>query len=199
VMRRLIAVATAGLLVLGPAVGASEAQDDLFAGVNRHRIALDRRPVRADPRMMRRSQRHAEQMAEAGDLFHSQLRLPERATWAGETIGSGGSIRVRRPGVAPFPGTPADRSPQGTDRRRRSRPWRRPGYGSSSRSQSWRPDDCAIHLGSHTAEGLLPRIPTGCVLLRLAVRRGLPVRLDLEEGQLLAVRAPPHPDDEYRP
>jgi uncharacterized protein YkwD len=71
-MRRLIAVATAGLLVLGPAVGASEAQDDLLAGVN---------------------QRHAEQMAEAGDLFHSQLRLPEGATWAGETIGTGGSIR----------------------------------------------------------------------------------------------------------
>jgi hypothetical protein len=46
-MRRVIAVATAGLLVLGPAVGASEAQDDLLAGVNRHRIALDRRPVRA--------------------------------------------------------------------------------------------------------------------------------------------------------
>ena len=32
------------------------------------------------------------------------------------------------------------------------------------------------HLGSHTAEGLLPRIPTECGLLRLAVRRGLPVR-----------------------
>jgi len=92
-MRRLIAVATAGLLALGPAVGASEAQDDLLAGVNRHRIALDRRPVRADPGMMRRSQRHAEQMAEAGDLFHSQLRLPEGATWAGETIGTGGSMR----------------------------------------------------------------------------------------------------------
>ena len=29
-MRRLIAVATAGLLVLGPAVRASEAQDDLL-------------------------------------------------------------------------------------------------------------------------------------------------------------------------
>ena len=92
-MRRLIAVATAGLLFLGPAVRASEAQDDLFAGVNRHRIALDRRPVRADPGMMRRSQRHAEQMAEVGDLFHSQLRLPEGATWAGETIGTSGSIR----------------------------------------------------------------------------------------------------------
>jgi len=92
-MRRLIAVATAGLLLLGPPVGASEAQDDLLAAVNRHRIALDRRAVHTDPGMMRRSQRHADQMAEAGDLFHSQLRLPERATWAGETIGSGGSIR----------------------------------------------------------------------------------------------------------
>jgi hypothetical protein len=65
-MRRLIAVATVGLLVLGPAVGASEAQDDLLAAVNRHRIALDRRAVHTDPGMMRRSQRHAEQMAEAG-------------------------------------------------------------------------------------------------------------------------------------
>ena len=92
-MRRLIAVVTAGLLVLGPAVGASEAQDDLLAAINRHRIALDRRPVREDLGIMRRSQRHAEQMAEAGDLFHSQLRLPEGATWAGETIGTGGSIR----------------------------------------------------------------------------------------------------------
>ena len=88
-----IVVATAGLLVLGPAVGASEAQGDLLAAVNRHRIALDRRPVRADLGIMRRSQRHAEQMAEAGDLFHSQLRLPEGATWAGETIGTGASIR----------------------------------------------------------------------------------------------------------
>jgi uncharacterized protein YkwD len=92
-MRRLIAVATAGLLLLGPAVEASEAQDDLLAAVNHHRIALDRRAVHTAPGMMRRSQRHAEQMAEAGDLFHSQLRLPEGATWAGETIGSGGSIR----------------------------------------------------------------------------------------------------------
>src|SRR5215207_6428700 len=33
------------------------------------------------------------------------------------------------------------------------------------------------HLGSHTAEGLLPRIPTECGLLRrLAVRRGLAVQ-----------------------
>jgi len=92
-MRRLIVVATVGLLVLGPAVGASEAQGDLLAAVNGHRIALDRRPLRADLGIMRRSQRHAERMAEAGDLFHSQLRLPEGATWAGETIGTGGSIR----------------------------------------------------------------------------------------------------------
>jgi Cysteine-rich secretory protein family len=147
-MRRLIAVATAGLLVLGPAVGASEAQDDLLAGVNRHRIALDRRPVRADPGMMRRSQRHAEQMAEAGDLFHSQLSLPEGATWAGETIGTGGNIRSV---VRAWLHSPEHRwivlhraqiGGAGVG------PVAEAGCGSSSRSQIWGPDPCAIYCCS---------------------------------------------------
>src|SRR5829696_1461475 len=47
----------------------------------------------------------------------------------------------------------------------------------TANSGVWKPATQSDHLGSHTAEGLLPRIPTECGLLRrLAVRRGLAVQ-----------------------
>ena len=43
--------------------------------------------------MMRRSQRHAGRMADEGRLFHSNIQLPDGASWAGEIVGVGGDPR----------------------------------------------------------------------------------------------------------
>ena len=133
-MRRLIAVATAGLLVSGRRLGRL-AQDDLLAGVNRHRIALDRRSVRVDPGMMRRSQRHAEQMAEAGicSIASSAFRkgLPGPARRSGPAGASGPSS-----GRGSIPRNTGGSSSTGHRSAAPGLPVAEAGCGSLSRSQS---------------------------------------------------------------
>ena len=92
---RLLLLTVVGLLVAGSAaVAASTGQRDLLADVNRVRVARDRPVLDVRPGMMRRSQEHARAMADAGYLFHSELRLPRGAEWAAEVVGVGGSIRA---------------------------------------------------------------------------------------------------------
>lgn len=89
--RRWLVVLLIAVLALGPsAVAVSSRQTALLAAVNRHRVVS----LEPDAGMMRRSQQHAQRMAEAEHLFHSRLRLPVDAVWAGEVIGVGKNIRV---------------------------------------------------------------------------------------------------------
>ena len=91
---RLLLLTVVGLLVGSTAVLASTGQRDLLGDVNRVRVARDRPVLDVRPGMMHRSQEHARAMADAGYLFHSELRLPRGAEWAAEVVGVGGSIRA---------------------------------------------------------------------------------------------------------